>query len=520
MPGLIFQDAVPVLASAPNRSDIACFVGFVLRRAERPLPDGVAAWLAGQGWTAAPFGRDAAAVEALLDIPVAIDSWDLFDALYAWERRGLVGDTRQLPTYLGSAVRSFFAQGGRKCYVVRVGDPWLVGTGRPTRLRSLERLIPGHPYSLTSSPGDRASWSGIGHIFGLPDVSFLCLPDLADACASDIEPFDTASIAVPTAPEIFVECSGPSPATAPDHWSARLQAPRLGDAHYTQWAQAVAQIGEVLATHACEVQFVAALPLPTSDAGGTRDPLAFLLGDGDGPLALDSGLTGIASKFIQLVYPWVRTAGSADLPEQLESPDGVLTGALARNALALGTFHGAQRQGLGDVYDIEPVLTRAQMMQSADQALIERVSIIGNLPSGLNLLSDVTTSLDPVYRPAAVARLVASIARAARRLGEDLVFEALGEELWATLRAGMEGLLQGLYDDAALRGATPDEAFQVRCDETTMSQNDIDNGRVIAEIVFDPAAPIDTIRVVLTLTDRGELSLVPAQAPVVQAVAA
>ena len=48
----------------------------------------------------------------------------------------------------------------------------------------------------------------------------------------------------------------------------------------------------------------------------------------------------------------------------------------------------------------------------------------------------------------------------------------------------------------------PAEAYQVRCDRGTMTQNDIDNGRVIAIVQFNAAAPIDTITVVL-IGERG-----------------
>jgi phage tail sheath protein FI len=221
---------------------------------------------------------------------------------------------------------------------------------------------------------------------------------------------------------------------------------------------------------------------------------------------------GLASAFIQLAYPWVRTSVSAILPEGLESPDGVLAGMLARNALQNGAFRSAANLGVGDVYDVFPVLRRDQMLIShADQAgghsLTERVSLLGPTPRGLALLSDVTTSLDESYRPASVNRLVSIITRAARRLGEDLLFEASGERLWAQIAAGMQNLLFELLQAGALQGSTPTEAFSVRCDRSTMTQNDLDNGRVVAEIQFAAAAPIETITIVLTLSASGQISL-------------
>jgi phage tail sheath protein FI len=140
--------------------------------------------------------------------------------------------------------------------------------------------------------------------------------------------------------------------------------------------------------------------------------------------------------------------------------------------------------------------------------LPERVSILGMTPSGLRLLSDATTAADPWYRLAPVNRLVSVIVRAARTLGEDSAFEPSSEQTWADVRGRLGELLRALFQAGALQGGTIAEAFQVRCDRSTMSQTDIDNGRVIAEIEFRAAAPIERLRVVLALGEGGQVSLV------------
>ena len=50
-----------------------------------------------------------------------------------------------------------------------------------------------------------------------------------------------------------------------------------------------------------------------------------------------------------------------------------------------------------------------------------------------------------------------------------------------------------VWKDGALAGATPDEAFFVKCDETTMSQDDINNGRLICEIGVAPVRPAEFV---------------------------
>ena len=67
-------------------------------------------------------------------MPAPIDTWDAFDSLFAWDERPLVaGTSRVADTMLGAAVRRFFLHGGRKCYVVRVGNPWPLFTDLSTR---------------------------------------------------------------------------------------------------------------------------------------------------------------------------------------------------------------------------------------------------------------------------------------------------------------------------------------------------------------------------------------------------
>jgi len=515
--GLLFEEQAPVVASHPNRADVACFVGFVGRRTG-PLPRQIQDWLVAEGWLAALWALpdQRLLIEDVLDVPIPIDSWDLFDALFAWNSRPLV-DGQVGSTYLGAAVRSFFAQGGRRCYVVCVGAPWTPETERASRLAQIDRLIPGYPGSFAGSPADRWSWRGMAHLFGLPDVSFLCMPDLADAVSTYRQPVGPAEMPKPPA-EQFVECADAAPLPAPDTASQLFAAPRCEDGDYADWARALYLAADTIGRLQREVQLVASVPMPAAGASAEQDMLKTLTGPGDGWLgALRSdGVPGLASAFLQLAYPWARTPGSVDLPEQLESPDAVLVGLLARNALTRGAFRSAANLPLGDVYDVHPSLRRAQTLtphpdnagaQAAWHTLQERVSLLGPTPSGLTLLSDVTATFEESYRPASVNRLVSVIVRTARRIGEALVFEPSGEQLWVELRSRLESLLLGLLQAGALSGATPADAFDVRCDRSTMSQNDLDNGRVVVEVQFAAAAPIEGITIALAIDAGGRLSL-------------
>jgi hypothetical protein len=465
-----------------------------------------------------------APADELFDIPVPIDNWDAFDRLFAWERRDLDGRGAVGSTYLGAAVRSFFAQGGRKCYVVRVGDPWLLMASSVARLNRLQELIPGYPNALLATPADRESWQGVGHLFGLPDVSFVCLPDLADVIGADREEVKLPRYIVKVE-EQFVECSEPQAGPPADALARLFRAPRCGEDQYQAWASAIEIVAEAIYRHQREVQLIASVPMPIERSAPERDLMEFFA-DKAHPLLsarLNGAPRGLASAFVQLVYPWARTPGSTNLPEQLEAPDAILAGMLARNALTRGAYFSAAGLHLADVFDVYPVLRRYQIRQAHPEdgnpapsnvkhTLLERVSLFLPTPRGIELASDVTTSLDESYRPASINRLVSVIVRAARVLGEDFAFESSGEQLWSKLREALTRLLLSLWEEGALRGATPAEAFYVRCDRSTMTQNDIDNGRVIAQVQFDAAFPIERITVVLAMDEGGQVSLITTEA--------
>lgn len=512
MRGLRFEASGPAAPSDPNRVDVALFVGLVARR-PLPLSDALAAWLEARGWyrpapsDMPPEAPPRAQVEQLLDVPVPIDSWDTFDALYAWDARPITGDPGSAvgTTYLGAAVRSFFAQGGRRCFVVSVGDPPPFLAARSVRAPLAGKLIPGYhpgaaPTFVAASPEDRTSWRGVAHLFGLPDVTFVCLPDLSDLLGADRPPIEIAPPPPPGAPQVFTACStGEQPPPA-DVAVRALPAPMCDRNGYGDWKSAMSLIVAMLQAYVREAELVAAVPMPTDDldlALARRDLLTFLR---DGSFLVESA-------FLQLTYPWLRSPGSSALPDGLESPDAVLVGLLARNALLEGTYRNAARLPPPDVYDYDPKLPNPD----GDDVLETHVSRFGETPDGLALLSDVTTSGDESYRQAPVSRLLGCLLRAARLIGEDVVFDANDTRLWRRISGGLDQVLSALWRAGALDGAKAKDAYTIRCDASTMTQDDLDAGRVIAEVSIAAALGIDRITVLLTMS-QGGASLAPGRA--------
>ena len=106
------------------------------------------------------------------------------------------------------------------------------------------------------------------------------------------------------------------------------------------------------------------------------------------------------------------------------------------------------------------------------------INPIRSFPSkGVLLWGARTTSQDSEYRYLAIRRLAIFLERSIGAGLQWTVFETNGPALWAQIRSSVSDFLLSIWHGGKLLGRTADEAFFVRCDETTMTQDDIDNGR-------------------------------------------
>ena len=74
-----------------------------------------------------------------------------------------------------------------------------------------------------------------------------------------------------------------------------------------------------------------------------------------------------------------------------------------------------------------------------------------------------------------------------------MVFEINGPALWAAVRNTVEGFLRTEWKNGALLGRKEEEGFFVTCDESTMTPDDLDNGRLICRIGVAVAKPAEFV---------------------------
>jgi uncharacterized protein len=311
MSRIVFESERPIVQADPARADVACFVGLVRCLKNVTISPAINDWLNLQGWVQGPYARP---LSPIFDIPIPIENYTAFTALF--DAGG--SDASFGTDYLAAAIRTFFAQGGRRCYIVRMGDPVAPTDTANARQLTLQSLLP----STDDEVDDQRGWHGASHLAGLPDVSFLAMPDLPVLCASAPAGAVGVTPVTPSGPAQFEECStSVSEATLPPEYPSA--APRLLPGDYALWAAAVKSVLEYLSQgNLREMQLVAAFPMP-QDTGVTasqenpsesltqdiHDVINAVMPEPD-PALGQAGLDiGISSAFLQLAYPWLKTSG-------------------------------------------------------------------------------------------------------------------------------------------------------------------------------------------------------------------
>jgi len=112
---------------------------------------------------------------------------------------------------------------------------------------------------------------------------------------------------------------------------------------------------------------------------------------------------------------------------------------------------------------------------------------------GIRVWGARTASSNPQWKYINVRRLFLFLRGSIEQGTQWVVFEPNNEELWARVRQTIKNFLTGVWEDGALMGTTPEEAFFVKCDRSTMTQSDIDNGRLICEIGVAPTKPAEFV---------------------------
>ncbi len=113
--------------------------------------------------------------------------------------------------------------------------------------------------------------------------------------------------------------------------------------------------------------------------------------------------------------------------------------------------------------------------------------------AGIVLWGARTVTSDPAWNYIPVRRMAIFLRVSIYRGIQWAVFEPNDEDLWSSLRLSIGSFMMNLFRQDAFQGATPAQAFFVKCDNETTTQGDIDAGIVNVLVGFAPLKPAEFV---------------------------
>jgi hypothetical protein len=198
----------------------------------------------------------------------------------------------------------------------------------------------------------------------------------------------------------------------------------------------------------------------------------------------------IDSKHAALYYPWVTILDPLTGIEIKLPPSGFVAGIYARNDVEYGVHKAPANEIVNLAIDFEFRLNKAQQDVLNPKGINCFRYFEGR---GYRLWGARTISSDPEWKYVNLRRYFAFLERSIEKGTQWVVFENNNERLWSNVRLTIEDFLYNEWKSDHLIGGDPKKAYFVRCDRSTMTQNDIDNGRLICLIGVAPVRPAEFV---------------------------
>jgi len=205
----------------------------------------------------------------------------------------------------------------------------------------------------------------------------------------------------------------------------------------------------------------------------------------------------LLSKNGALYYPWIQVPNGPEATGGFVPPCGHVAGIYARVDERIGVHKAPANEIVEGVIDLE------RGLDDDAQSLLNEVGVncLRAFPGrGIRVWGARTLSGLPEWRYVNVRRLFTTLARWIDRTCRDLVFDAYTPALWEGVRGRLNSYCYTLFQNGALQGQTPAEAFYVKCDAETNPPEEQEQGKVISEVGLAPIMPAEFIVVRITHT--------------------
>lgn len=178
------------------------------------------------------------------------------------------------------------------------------------------------------------------------------------------------------------------------------------------------------------------------------------------------------------------------------APSGAVAGVMARTDAERGVWKAPAGLDavLNNVPDLEYRMTDGEngLLNPLGVNALRIKSPVGRVVYGARTLQG-DDRLAAEYKYVPIRRLALYIEESAYRGTQWAVFEPNDEPLWAQIRLNLGAFMHGLFRRGAFQGKTPTDAYYVKCDAETTTQNDINLGIVNVVIGFAPLKPAEFV---------------------------
>jgi phage tail sheath protein FI len=198
----------------------------------------------------------------------------------------------------------------------------------------------------------------------------------------------------------------------------------------------------------------------------------------------------IDSSYAAFYYPWIKIVDPVTLQEIDIPPSGSVAGIYARNDINRAVYKAPANEVVETAIGLETFLNKAQQ-DILNPLGVNCFRFFEN--RGFRLWGARTTSSDPEWKYVNLRRYFAYLEHSIDKGTQWAVFEPNGELLWANVRRTIEDFLLNEWQNSALLGDKPEKAYFVKCDRSTMTQNDLDNGRMIALVGVAALRPAEYV---------------------------
>ena len=196
------------------------------------------------------------------------------------------------------------------------------------------------------------------------------------------------------------------------------------------------------------------------------------------------------STYAAMYHPWLEMYDAGARRPAYFPPSGAMAGIYARTDLERGVHKAPANEvvrgctGLSCAYN------------EGEQDILNPIGV--NLiraftGRGIRVWGARTISSNGLWKYLNVRRLFIYVEESIKANTNWVVFEPNSTTLWSRVTRTIEAFLATCWRDGALAGSTPSEAFFVECGPTTMTQDDIDNGRLICQIGIAPVKPAEFV---------------------------